>query len=68
MNKVLFLNKPRGLTSFDVCYRLRKVFNTKSIGHTGTLDPNATGVMIILIDKATKLNQFLIHDQKSYQA
>ena len=68
MNKVLFLNKPRGLTSFDVCYRLRKVFNTKSIGHSGTLDPNATGVMIILIDKATKLNQFLIHDQKTYQA
>ncbi|MBR2787612.1 MAG: tRNA pseudouridine(55) synthase TruB [Erysipelotrichaceae bacterium] len=67
MNKVLFLNKPRGLTSFDVCYRLRKILGTKKIGHTGTLDPNATGVMIVLFDKATKANQFLVSDNKEYE-
>lgn len=66
MNKILFVNKEKGMTSFDICFKLRKVFMTKSIGHTGTLDPNAEGVMIILIDKATKLNQFLVHDTKEY--
>lgn len=68
MNTVLYVNKPKGITSFDVCYKLRKVFNTKRIGHTGTLDPNATGVMIVLIDEATKAAQFLVSDTKEYYA
>ncbi len=68
MKNVLYVNKPKGITSFDVCFRLRKVLNTKKIGHTGTLDPNATGVMIVLFDKATKANQFLVHDRKKYEA
>ncbi|MDD6004575.1 MAG: tRNA pseudouridine(55) synthase TruB [Firmicutes bacterium] len=68
MNKVLFVNKPKGITSFDLCFRMRRVFNTKSIGHTGTLDPNATGVMIVLIDKACKINQFIVKDTKEYIA
>ena len=68
MNTVLYVNKPKGITSFDVCYKLRKVFNTKRIGHTGTLDPNATGVMIVLIDEATKAAQFLVSDAKEYYA
>ena len=68
MNKVLYVNKPSGMTSFDLCYKLRKVFNTRSIGHTGTLDPNATGVMVILLNKACKANQFLVHDTKEYIA
>ncbi len=68
MNKVLYINKPKGMTSFDLCYKLRKVFNTRSIGHTGTLDPNATGVMVILLNKACKANQFLVHDTKEYIA
>ena len=68
MNTVLYVNKPKGITSFDVCYKLRKVFNTKRIGHTGTLDPNATGVMIVLIDEASKGAQFLVSDKKEYIA
>ena len=56
------------MTSFDVCYRLRKVLGTKKIGHTGTLDPLASGVMIVLFDKATKANQFLVSDNKEYIA
>ena len=67
MNNVLFINKPVGMTSFDVCFKLRKVLNTKKIGHTGTLDPNASGVMVILYDKATKANQFLVSDNKTYK-
>ena len=67
MNNVLFVNKPKGISSFDVCFKLRKVLNTKKIGHTGTLDPNATGVMIILFDNATKANQFLVTDKKTYK-
>ncbi|MBR0418010.1 MAG: tRNA pseudouridine(55) synthase TruB [Erysipelotrichaceae bacterium] len=68
MKNVLYVNKPSGMTSFDVCYRLRKVLGTKKIGHTGTLDPLASGVMIVLFDKATKANQFLVSDNKEYIA
>ena len=68
MSKVIYVDKPEGITSFDVCYKLRKVFNTKAIGHTGTLDPLASGVMIVLVDKATKANQFLVGDDKEYIA
>ena len=68
MSKVIYVDKPEGITSFDVCYKLRKVFNTKAIGHTGTLDPLASGVMIVLVDKATKANQFLVGDDKEYVA
>lgn len=67
MSKVLYVNKPKGMSSFDVCYKLRKVLNTKKIGHTGTLDPNATGVMIILYDSSTKAAQFLVSDYKEYK-
>ena len=68
MCNVLYVSKPAGISSFDVCFRLRRVLGTKKIGHTGTLDPNATGVMIILFDKATKANQFLSADRKEYLA
>ncbi len=68
MENVLYVDKPKGISSFDVCYRLRKILGTKKIGHTGTLDPNATGVMIVLFDKATKANQFLVSDSKEYLA
>jgi len=68
MLNALFINKPSGITSFDVCFRLRKVLGTKKIGHTGTLDPLADGVMIVLFDKATKANQFLVTDNKEYIA
>ena len=68
MNNVLYVNKPRGMTSFDVCFKLRKVLNTKKIGHTGTLDPMAEGVMVVLYDNATKANQFLVSHNKKYHA
>lgn len=67
MSNVLYINKPKGISSFDICYKLRKVLNTKRIGHTGTLDPNATGVMIILYNDATKAAQFLVSDTKEYK-
>lgn len=65
---VLYIDKPKGITSFDVCYRLRRVLGTKRIGHTGTLDPNATGVMVVLFDKDTRANQFLVSNTKEYIA
>ena len=67
MGNVLYINKPKGMSSFDICYKLRKVLNTKKIGHTGTLDPNATGVMIVLYNDATKGAQFLVSDTKQYK-
>lgn len=65
---VCFINKPKGLTSFDICFKLRPVLKTKAVGHTGTLDPNATGVMIILFDKTCKANNFLVGENKEYIA
>ena len=67
MGNVLYINKPKGMSSFDVCFKLRKVLNTRKIGHTGTLDPNASGVMIVLADKATKAGTFLVADHKEYK-
>ncbi len=68
MSEILYIDKPKGITSFDLCFKLRKVFNTKKIGHTGTLDPNATGLMICLINNASKTNQFLVSARKEYIA
>lgn len=68
MGNVLYINKPSGISSFDVCFKLRKVLGTKKIGHTGTLDPNATGVMVVLYENGTKANQFLVTDTKEYIA
>ena len=68
MNGILYVDKPKGMTSFDLCRKLRRVFGTKKTGHTGTLDPNATGVMIVLGGSATKAAQFLVHDRKEYIA
>lgn len=67
MNSVLYINKPKGISSFDLCFKLRKVLGTKRIGHTGTLDPNATGVMVVLYNEATKAAQFLVSDSKDYK-
>lgn len=61
------INKPRGLTSFDVVARLRRITKIKQIGHTGTLDPFATGVLPVAIGKATKLIEYL-EDDKEYLA
>lgn len=68
MNDILFVNKPKGMTSFDVCNKIKRALKLKKVGHTGTLDPNATGLMIVLLDRATKANQFLVEDKKEYIA
>lgn len=68
MDGILLIDKPAGLTSHDVVARVRRILKTKRVGHTGTLDPFATGVMVILIGKATRLAQFLDKDEKEYEA
>jgi len=65
---ILIVDKPEGLTSHDVVARLRRILKTKRIGHTGTLDPFATGVLVMLVGKATRLAQFLDKDKKEYEA
>lgn len=68
MNGILIINKPKGYTSHDIVNILRKELNTKKVGHTGTLDPNATGVLPILIGQATKISKYLIEHNKTYIA
>ncbi len=63
----LLIDKPVGWTSFDVCAKLRKQLGTKKIGHTGTLDPFATGLLLVAVGKATKLIPFLEKDIKVYE-
>ncbi|MEZ5427407.1 MAG: tRNA pseudouridine(55) synthase TruB [Pyrinomonadaceae bacterium] len=65
---ILIIDKPGGLTSHDVVARLRRILKTKRIGHTGTLDPFATGVLVMLVGQATRLARFLDKDIKEYEA
>lgn len=64
---ILVVWKPRGMTSFDVVYRLRKYLKTRKIGHTGTLDPQVDGILVICVGKATKLVQLLTDSDKTYE-
>ncbi len=64
---VLLVDKPQGLTSHDVVYRLRRKLQMKKIGHAGTLDPMATGLLIMLIGKATRISQYLMSSDKVYE-
>ena len=68
MDGILIIDKPEGITSHDVVARCRLILRTKRIGHTGTLDPFATGVVVVLVGKATRLAQFLDKDAKEYDA
>src|SRR5436190_24017836 len=68
MNGVLIIDKPAGITSHDVVSRVRRILKTRRVGNTGTLDPFATGVMVILVGQATRLAQFLDKDKKEYEA
>ncbi len=68
MNGVLLIDKPAGMTSHDVVARARRALRTKRVGHTGTLDPFATGVLVLLIGPATRLARFLDKDEKEYVA
>ena len=68
MNGLLIINKPKDYTSHDVVNIVRKKLNMKKVGHTGTLDPNATGVLPVLIGNATKISKYLIEHKKTYIA
>ena len=68
MDGVLIIDKPAGLTSHDVVARVRHLLQVKRVGHTGTLDPFATGLLVILIGRATRLAQFLSGLEKEYEA
>lgn len=68
MDGVLIVDKPAGLTSHDVVAQVRRVLHERRIGHTGTLDPFATGVLAILVGRATRLAQFLSGLEKEYEA
>ncbi len=67
-NGVLLVNKHEGVTSHDIVSRVRRLYNTKRVGHTGTLDPMATGVLVVLVGRAAKAAEYLSHDKKSYSA
>ncbi|MDI9514100.1 MAG: tRNA pseudouridine(55) synthase TruB [Clostridiaceae bacterium] len=66
MDGILNINKPSGMTSFGVIRRLRGILKIKKIGHAGTLDPDATGVLPVCIGRATKVIEFLVEKDKSY--
>jgi tRNA pseudouridine55 synthase len=65
---VLVVDKPRGMTSHDVVARVRRLLGTRRVGHAGTLDPMATGVLVVLVGEATKLGPYLTADDKRYLA
>jgi tRNA pseudouridine55 synthase len=67
MNGVLIIDKPVGLTSHDVVNRVRRILGIKSVGHLGTLDPSATGVLPIVVGSFTRLAQFYLHSEKKYE-
>lgn len=68
MKNILLVNKPKKWTSHDVCNKLKRHFKLKKVGHAGTLDPNATGLLVIGINDATKALNNLVMDEKEYIA
>lgn len=66
MDRILIIDKPSGMSSHDVVDFIRRRFNIRKVGHCGTLDPLATGVLVILLDKATKLSSQLSGQDKEY--
>ena len=67
MNAVLIIDKPAGLTSHDVVNRVRRILQERSVGHLGTLDPLATGVLPLVIGNLTRLAQFYTSSEKTYE-
>ncbi len=68
INGVILINKEKGISSFGVVSKIRKILNVKKVGHCGTLDPEATGVLPIMIGNATKISKYLIEHDKTYIA
>lgn len=67
MNGILIIDKPKEYTSHDVCSKVKKIYGAK-VGHTGTLDPMATGVLPLLLGEGTKLSEYLTNHNKTYEA
>ena len=65
---VLLVNKHKGVTSHDIVNATRRLYGTKKVGHTGTLDPLATGVLVVLVGRAAKAAEYLVSDEKRYRA
>ncbi|HKZ70850.1 MAG TPA: tRNA pseudouridine(55) synthase TruB [Anaerolineales bacterium] len=68
MNGLLIVNKPVGPTSHDIVYRIRKWSGERRVGHTGTLDPLASGVLVICLGTATRISEYVLHSDKRYTA
>ncbi len=68
LSGVIVVDKPAGITSAKVVARVKKLLKAKKAGHTGTLDPFATGVLVCCINRATKLSRFFLHGEKKYEA
>lgn len=68
MDGIVLINKEKGISSFGVVAKVRRIFNTKKVGHCGTLDPEATGVLPIMVGKATKVSKYLVEHDKEYIA
>ena len=66
MDRIFNINKPTGMTSHDVVYKVRKILKTKKVGHTGTLDPDAQGVLPICVGRATKISDLILNKEKEY--
>ncbi len=65
---VLIVNKHVGVTSHDIVYKIRRLYGTPRVGHTGTLDPMASGVLAVLVGRAAKAAEYLVSDTKKYRA
>jgi tRNA pseudouridine55 synthase len=68
MNGILIIDKPQGMTSHAVVSRVRRLFNMRKVGHAGTLDPLATGLLIVALGQGTRILQFLMEETKAYRA
>jgi len=68
MDGILLIDKPKGMSSHDVVNLVRRAYHTKKVGHAGTLDPDATGLLVIGVNKGTKILQYLTADDKVYEA
>jgi tRNA pseudouridine55 synthase len=68
LNGIVIVDKPAGITSHDVVHQARRLFRTKRVGHTGTLDPDATGVLVLCLGQATRLAEYLSAARKHYVA
>lgn len=68
MDGFIAVNKPAGMTSHDVCFKIKKMFSLDKVGHTGTLDPMAQGVLLVMLGNAARLSEYLVTDDKQYVA